>query len=162
MTEVADPPQTQTSGYSHDVVIDRGDGFSDEPFIRLQADELPPPGVQAIDNTWALVVRGGQAVAFLSPEIVTSLDPGQPVTVVFDGLEDAYVADFGQPRDYFRANLGRPLEVSGRIVVFSRDVADAVATRAVLTDLATARCPRGRILPPGKMCSRTCDCSRRH
>ena len=143
------------------MVIDRGDGFSDEPFIRLQADELPPPGVQAIENTWALVVGDGQPVAFISPEIVTSLDPDQPVAAIFDELRDAYVADFGQPRDYFRASLGRPLEVSGRVVVFSRDFTDAIATRAILTDLATARCPRGRILPPGKTCSSTCDCSRR-
>ena len=173
MTEVLYPPTSEPDpgDYSHRIAVDVGGGSDDEPFIVLQAGEHPPAGVQAIENTWALVVLRGQPVAFLSPDIVTSLDPYLPVAAVFDEQDEAYVADFRDPRGYFERNLGRPREVFGRVIVFSRDYADppeifgrpayGAPVRAVLTEFARARCARGQILPPGVLCDPACRCERR-
>jgi hypothetical protein len=162
LTEVADPPQTQASDYSHDIVLDSGDGFSDEPFIRLQADELPPAGVQAIENTWALVSRSGEPVAFISPDHVAGLDPYQPVAAIFGELDDAYVADFGHPRDFFRASLGAPRQVRGRVVVFDRPATQTRYYRARLSEFAEAVCALGLALEVGELCDdNLCACERR-
>jgi len=159
LTEVLYPPETMPAGYGHDIVIDRGDGFSDEPFIRLAGEELPPPGVQAIEDTWALVTLRGEPVAFISPEIVTTLDPDSAVREVLDELADAYVGDFGHPRDYFQANLAGRV-ARGRIAVFDQCAVGTRWLRTRLTELEAVKCAAGWTLEPGAICDDSCACGR--
>jgi hypothetical protein len=137
-----------------------GRGGSDDPFVILAGEEAPPEGIQAAEDLWAVVTLGGNPVAFVSPEVVSGLDPDLPVGATFDDLRSAYVADFvRQPRDFFRQWLSR--QVRGRVVILDRRYAERRSSRIAVTALEDAQCDLGQILPIGEICDASCRCSRR-
>jgi hypothetical protein len=155
------PPSTQASASGHGFQLDYDPAASDEPFLVLRGEEPPPPGVQAVAGYWALITMAGEPAAFVSPDVVASLDADVSVAAcVFAGLRQAYAAELGRPRDFYRGRLGRPRTVTGRVIVLDHAAAERFAGRALLTEFDDAQCDYGRILPVGETCE-DCMCPRR-
>jgi len=150
VAEPAEPPTIDRAGY--------GSRGRDDPFVVLPAEQAPPAGIQAAEGLWALVTIDGAPVAFVSPEVVSELDPYRPVGTLFDGFGPAYVAQFArEPRRFFEAELGEP--VSGRVLVLDNDFADTLGRGVPLSDFVATKCLYGQILPVGTKCDK-CVCQR--
>lgn len=160
MPVVMEPPEAPPSGMSFGARL-AGDRYgSDEPFVVLVGEQVPPEGIQATTGLWGLVTLGGEPAAFISPDVVTALDPDEHVESVLRDLASAYVADLAaQPRDFFRANLGR--EVRGRVIILDRQcVPQRAGAGTRLDEFDDPPCDEGTILPVGETCE-GCQCPRR-
>jgi hypothetical protein len=139
--------------------VDFGRRGRDDPFVMLPAEQTPPDGIQAAEGLWGLVTVDGEPVAFVSPEVVSGLNPYRPVGSLFDNLERGYVARFArEPRRFFEAELAYPV-VSGRVIVLDDDFAQSFGQQVTLIDFAATRCMYGEILQVGRKCNR-CRCQR--
>jgi hypothetical protein len=161
---VMEPPEVESA---HDVPSGMGAGRrrafgrrgSDEPFVVLVGEEPPPGGIQATEGLWGLVTLGGAPVAFISPDVVVSLDPDLPVADIFDDLSSAYVAELARrPRNFFQAQLAG--DVEGRVFILDYRYAGEAGRNIRVIALEDAQCDQGQILPIGKTCP-GCQCSRR-
>jgi hypothetical protein len=138
--------------------LDYGGGLSEDHYQVLRGEEVPPASA-FVTRLWALITLGGEPVAFISPDEVQNLDPDRPVAAFLDHLDDAYVADIGEPAAFFRLRLGRPRVTQGRVVILNSDFAGTAALRAHLTEFEETECVYGIITGTGKPCS-SCICER--
>jgi hypothetical protein len=152
------PPASPASGYGAGEHLDYGGGLSEDHYLVLRGEEVPPASAFAT-RLWALVTLGGEPVAFISPDEVQNLDPGRPVAALLDDLDAAYVAGIGEPAAFYRQRLGRPHVTQGRVVILNRDFAGTAGLRARLAEFDDAECVYGIITGIGKPCS-SCICER--
>ncbi len=152
--------KTTSSGAGH-AFTSAGFGLQDEPYLVLRGDEHPPSGTFLVDGVWALITSSDGPVAFVSPDVVAGLRHDVNVDTVLSYAQRAYIADIGEPRDFFRSRLGRPRTVSGRVFVLNRDYANRGPTFAALTEFDDAECDLGTMLPVGEICNEDCECPRR-
>jgi hypothetical protein len=152
------PPASTASGYGAGPDLDYGGGLSEDHYVVLRGEEVPPASV-VVTSLWALVTLGGEPVAFISPDEVQNLDPDRPVAAFLDDLDAAYVADIGDPTRFFRQRLGRPHVTVGRVIILSRDFAGTTGVPTRLTEFGVTECAYGIIVGVGQTCS-SCICDR--
>ena len=152
------PSASTASGYGAGAHLDYGGGLSEDHYVVLQGEEVPPASV-FVTSLWALVTLDGEPVAFISPDEVQNLAPDRPVAAFLNDLVAAYVADIAEPTPFFRQRLGRPHVTVGRVVILSRDFAGTARLLARLTEFDLTECAYGIIVGVGKTCN-SCICER--
>lgn len=152
------PSASTASGYGAGAHLDYGGGLSEDHYVVLQGEEVPPASV-FVTSLWALVTLDGEPVAFISPDEVQNLAPDRPVAAFLNNLVAAYVADIAEPTPFFRQRLGRPHVTVGRVVILSRDFAGTAGLLARLTEFDLTECAYGIIIGVGKTCN-SCICER--